>query len=64
MNPDSRVLFSGAANGAESAFGAAAERHGIDDDTVEGGTGWGAEFEKLCNKPFVLARTVHDPWRS
>ena len=52
------------ANGAESAFGAAAERHGIDDDTVEGGTGWGAEFAKLCNKPLVLARTVHDPWRS
>jgi hypothetical protein len=23
----------------------------LDDDTVRGGTGWGAEFAKLCNKP-------------
>ncbi|MDP6737277.1 MAG: hypothetical protein QF732_12405, partial [Nitrospinaceae bacterium] len=23
----------------------------LDDDTVKGGTGWGAEFAKLCNKP-------------
>jgi len=29
--PESCVLFSGAANGAEAAFGAAAERHGIDE---------------------------------
>jgi hypothetical protein len=122
------VLFSGAANGAEAAFGAAAERHGIDevnftfdghndarkrgirvltqeelrhgdvslkyvgrlmkrqyqdtplfrkvlqsiwhqvnngqeiyvvgklleDGTVKGGTGWGAEFAKLCNKPLFV----------
>src|SRR3954463_14896649 len=23
----------------------------LDDGTVKGGTGWGAEFAKLCNKP-------------
>ena len=23
----------------------------LDDKTVKGGTGWGAEFAKLCNKP-------------
>ncbi len=123
MKTDECVLFSGAANGAESEFGAAAERRGIDevnftfeghsdarsrgirvltheelkhgdvslayvsnlmhrrypdtplfkkvlqsiwqqvnsgqeiyvigkildDGTVKGGTGWGAEFAKLCN---------------
>ncbi len=129
------VLFSGAAQGAESAFGAAAERHGIeevnftfeghkdartrgirvlthdelahgdvslayvsklmhreykdtpllrrilqgiwhqvnsgqeiyvighilDDGTVKGGTGWGAEFAKLCNKPlFVFDQALGD----
>ena len=31
MNTEDCVLFSGAANGAESEFGAAAERHGIDE---------------------------------
>ena len=131
MKPEDCVLFSGAANGAEAAFGAAAERHGIDevnytfaghtdsrtrgirvltheelkqgdvsleyvsrlmnrkyhdtplmrkilqsiwhqinsgqeiyvvgeileDNTVKGGTGWGSEFAKLCNKPlFVFAQ--------
>ena len=25
-----------------------------DDDTVRGGTGWGAEFAKLCNKPLFV----------
>ena len=29
MKPEDCVLFSGAANGAETAFGAAAERHGV-----------------------------------
>ena len=24
------------------------------DDTVKGGTGWGAEFAKLCNKPLFV----------
>ena len=29
----------------------------LDDGTVKGGTGWGAEFAKLCNKPLhVLIR--------
>ena len=26
----------------------------LDDDTVMGGTGWGAEFAKLCNKPLFV----------
>ena len=26
----------------------------LDDRTVKGGTGWGAEFAKLCNKPLYL----------
>ena len=128
MNPEDCVLYSGAANGAEAAFGEAAERFGIDevnftftghndartrglrvltheelkhgdvslayvsrlmkrqfqdtplfrkvlqsiwhqvnngqeiyvvgsildDGTVKGGTGWGAEFAKLCNKPLFV----------
>jgi len=130
------VLFSGAAQGAESEFGAAAERHGIeevnftfdghndarprgirvlthkeleqgdvslayvgrlmhrryrdtplfrkvlqsiwhqinsgqeiyvvgkilDDQTVKGGTGWGAEFAKLCNKPLFVFDQEKDSW--
>jgi len=130
------VLFSGAAGGAEAAFGAAAERHGIDevnftfeghrdartrgirvltheelrqgdvslayvsklmhrqykdtplfrkvlqsiwhqvnqgqeifvvgrilrDGTVKGGTGWGAEFAKLCNKPLHVFDQDRDGW--
>ena len=136
MKPEDCVLFSGAANGAEAAFGAAAERHGIaevnftfeghndartrgirvltprelkrgdvslayvsrlmhrkyrdtplfrkvlqsiwhqvnngqeiyvvgkilDDDTVKGGTGWGAEFAKLCNKPLFVFDQSRDGW--
>lgn len=128
MNPNESVLFSGGLRGAEAAFGAAAERHGVeeinftfeghtiertrgvrtlsheelqrgdvsleyvakllnrhfprtdyfkrvlqtiwhqvnsaqeifvvgkilDDGTVKGGTGWGAEFGKLCNKPLYV----------
>ena len=34
MNPEDCILFSGAAKGAEAAFGAAAERHGIDEVTL------------------------------
>ena len=35
----------------------------LDDDTVKGGTGWGAEFAKLCNKPlFVFDQGAMD-WR-
>jgi len=128
MTREDCILFSGAAGGAEAEFGAAAERHGIEevnftfeghrdarrrgirvlthaelahgdvslsyvsklmhrrypdtamfkkvlqsiwhqvnngqeiyvvgaiqpDDTVKGGTGWGAEFAKLCNKPLFV----------
>ncbi len=136
MKPEECVLFSGAAGGAESEFGAAAERRGIEevnftfeghndarkrgirvlthaelqhgdvslayvsklmhrrypdtplfkkvlqgiwhqinkgqeiyvigkileDDTVKGGTGWGAEFAKLCNKPLYVFDQDRDGW--
>jgi hypothetical protein len=136
MKPENCILYSGAANGAEAAFGAAAERHGIEevnftfaghndartrgirvltqaelkqgdvslayvsrlmhrefrdtplfrrvlqsiwhqvnngqeiyvvgqileDDTVKGGTGWGAEFAKLCNKPLFVFDQDRDRW--
>ena len=136
MKAEECVLFSGAANGAESEFGAAAERRGIDevnftfeghkdarsrgirvltheellhgdvglayvsklmhrdyadtrlfkkvlqsiwhqvnngqeiyvigkildDGTVKGGTGWGAEFAKLCNKPLYVFDQQADGW--
>jgi hypothetical protein len=136
MKPEECVLFSGAANGAEAAFGTAAERYGIDevnftfdghnderrrgirvltneelrhgdvslayvsklmnrnyqdtplfrkvlqsiwhqvnngqeiyvvghilpDATVKGGTGWGAEFAKLCNKPLFVFDQDTNEW--
>jgi hypothetical protein len=136
MKPEDCILFSGAAKGAEEAFGAAAERHGMDevnftfeghndsrtrgirvlthaelkqgdvsltyvsklmhrtftdtplfrkilqsiwhqinngqeiyvighvlpDGTVKGGTGWGAEFAKLCNKPLFVFDQDEDRW--
>jgi hypothetical protein len=136
MKPEDCILFSGAANGAEAAFGEAAERLGIDevnftfaghsdsrtrgirvlnheelkqgdvsleyvsrlmnrkyhdtalmrkilqtiwhqvnngqeiyvigeildDGTVKGGTGWGAEFAKLCNKPLFVFAQGRDQW--
>lgn len=136
MKPKDCILFSGAAKGAEEVFGAAAERHGIeevnftfeghndsrtrgirvltqaelkqgdvsltyvgrlmnrtftdtplfrkilqsiwhqinngaeiyvvgqilDDGTVKGGTGWGAEFAKLCNKPLFVFDQDKDHW--
>ena len=136
MNPRDCILFSGGAAGAEAAFGACAERHGIeevnftfdghkparhrgvrmlnheelqngdvsleyvsrlmhrrytdaptirkilqtiwyqvnngqeiyvigsvlDDGTVRGGTGWGAEFAKLCNKPLHVFDQDKDAW--
>lgn len=136
MKPEDCILYSGAANGAEAAFGAAAERFGIDevnftfdghndarrrgirvltheelahgdvslsyvsklmhrsypdtplfkkvlqtiyyqvnhgqeiyvvgkilpDQTVKGGTGWGAEFAKLCNKPLFVFDQERDGW--
>ena len=136
MKPEECVVYSGAASGAESAFGEAAEAHGIEevnftfeghndarrrgirvlthrelqrgdvslayvgklmnrryrdtplfrkvlqsiwhqvnngqeiyavgkilpDDTVKGGTGWGAEFAKLCNKPLHVFDQTRDGW--
>ena len=32
------------------------------DDTVRGGTGWGAEFAKLCNKPLCVFDQDKDAW--
>jgi hypothetical protein len=136
MTPSDGILFSGGAHGAEAAFGASAERHGIEevnftfeghkierrrgvrvlnheelqsgdvsleyvsrlmhrrytdsptirkvlqtlwyqvnngqeiyvigaileDQTVRGGTGWGAEFAKLCNKPLAVFDQDKDSW--
>jgi hypothetical protein len=33
-----------------------------DDDTVMGGTGWGAEFAKLCNKPLFVFDQDRGSW--
>jgi hypothetical protein len=136
MKPEECVLFSGAAGGAEAAFGAAAEARGIEEvnftfeghkdardrgirvltheelkhgdvslayvsklmgrryrdtplfkkvlqsiwhqvnsgqeiyvvgkilenKTVKGGTGWGAEFAKLCNKPLFVFDQDQESW--
>ena len=136
MKPDDGILFSGGATGAEAAFGACAEQHGVEevnftfnghkiarqrgvrvlnheelqagdvsleyvsrlmhrrfsdaptirkvlqtlwyqvnsgqeiyvigaileDGTVRGGTGWGAEFAKLCNKPLHVFDQEKDFW--
>jgi hypothetical protein len=34
----------------------------LDDGTVRGGTGWGAEFAKLCNKPLCVFDQDKDSW--
>ncbi len=34
-----------------------------DDGTVRGGTGWGAEFAKLCNKPLFVFDQDRDCWQ-
>jgi len=34
----------------------------LPDGTVRGGTGWGAEFAKLCNKPVYVFDQVVDSW--
>ena len=34
----------------------------VEDDTVRGGTGWGAEFAKLCNKPLYVFDQARDSW--
>jgi len=36
----------------------------LDDGTVRGGTGWGAEFAKLCNKPLHAFDQEKDAWFS
>ena len=38
--------------------------HIEDDMTVRGGTGWGAEFAKLCNKPLFVFDQARDRWFS
>jgi hypothetical protein len=34
----------------------------LDDQTVRGGTGWGAEFAKLCNKPLYVFDQEKSAW--
>ncbi|MBA3270629.1 MAG: hypothetical protein H0T71_08950 [Acidobacteria bacterium] len=34
----------------------------LDDQTVRGGTGWGAEFAKLCNKPLYVFDQGKSDW--
>jgi hypothetical protein len=34
------------------------------DDTVQGGTGWGAEFAKLCNKPLFVFDQDRNAWHT
>src|ERR1051325_8856394 len=34
----------------------------LDDGTVRGGTGWGAEFAKLCNKPLHVFDQGKNSW--
>jgi hypothetical protein len=34
----------------------------LEDGTVRGGTGWGAEFAKLCNKPLCVFDQDKDTW--
>ncbi len=34
----------------------------LPDNTVKGGTGWGAEFAKLCNKPLYVFDQKRDGW--
>lgn len=34
----------------------------LNDGTVQGGTGWGAEFAKLCNKPLYVFDQEQDAW--
>lgn len=36
----------------------------LEDGTVRGGTGWGAEFAKLCNKPIFVFDQDADGWFS
>ena len=36
----------------------------LDDDTVKGGTGWGAEFSKICNKRLLVFDQKKSAWFS
>jgi len=36
--------------------------HVLEDQTVKGGTGWGAEFAKLCNKPLFVFDQPAKAW--
>lgn len=36
----------------------------VDDNTVKGGTGWGAEFAKICNKPLFVFDQNKNRWFS
>jgi hypothetical protein len=36
----------------------------LDDKTVKGGTGWGAEFAKICNKPLFVFDQNENRWFS
>ena len=38
--------------------------HILEDGTVRGGTGWGAEFAKLCNKPLHVFDQEKNAWFS
>lgn len=38
--------------------------HILEDKTVKGGTGWGAEFAKLCNKPLYVFDQPAQQWFS
>ena len=34
----------------------------LPDDTVKGGTGWGAEYSKICNKRLLVFDQKKDAW--
>lgn len=34
----------------------------LEDKTVKGGTGWGAEFAKICNKPLIVFDQDANSW--
>lgn len=34
----------------------------LEDKTVKGGTGWGAEFSKICNKPLYVFDQKRNAW--
>ena len=34
----------------------------LENGTVTGGTGWGAEFAKICNKPLLVFDQTRDGW--